>query len=275
MKTERPSGVKTQVNALASSIILVCRKREMDAGTISRKLFIRELDEMLPLAIDEMIYGSEDKSPIAVVDLSQSAIGPGMEVFSKYDAVLEADGSPMTVRTALTLINKSIDEYFTKAESNMDQETRFCVNWFQQYTFSAGPFGEADVLARAKGTGVDKLKRSGVLEADKGKVRLYKASEYPKNWDPQKDDLTPAWEALHQMIRALEEGETKAGLLLAKMREQTEPIRSLAYRLYTVCERAKKTQEAGMYNKLIASWPAIVKHSQSIAAKPKQAEFDL
>ncbi|MBU0995377.1 MAG: DUF1156 domain-containing protein [Proteobacteria bacterium] len=274
MRTEldrRMVGQKT--NALASSIVLVCRKKDLNAETLSLKQFLIELEETLPEALEDMIGGKEGASPIAPVDLAQAAIGPGMAVFSKYAAVLEADGTPMTVHTALTLINKAIDEYFTHAESDMGPDTRFCVDWFQQYGFKEGPFGEADVLARAKGTTVDGVQQAGVIESGKGKVRLLKAMEYPSDWDPGKDLRTSVWEACHHICRALKESETAAGTLLAKMPEKTESIRQLAYRLYTVCERKGWTEDARNYNELITSWHAIMKASLTVGHSRKQLEL--
>lgn len=261
-------------NALASSVVLVCRKRPEDSGSVSRKQFLRELNEALPDALEDMIGGTEGASPIAPVDLAQAAIGPGMAVFSQYTAVLEADGSAMSVHTALTLINKAIDEYFTHAESDMDADTRFCVDWFQQYGFKAGAFGEADVLARAKGTSVEGVCDAGVLESGSGKVRLFRAEEYDVDWDPQADRRVPVWEACHQMARALQAGEADAGTLLAEMPDKTERIRQLAYRLYTVCERKGWAKEAGVYNALIASWREVVAASHDVArATPTQQEL--
>ncbi|MBU4261626.1 MAG: DUF1156 domain-containing protein [Proteobacteria bacterium] len=267
MRTEYTGNLKKKVNALASSIVLVCRKRPQDAPTISRKQFLRELDEILPEALEEMIGGSEGISPIAPVDLAQAAIGPGMAVFSRYEAVLEADGSPMSVHSALILINKAIDEYFSHAESNMDSDTRFCVDWFLQYGFDAGQFGEADVLARAKGTTVDGVAQAGVLQSGGGKVRLLRTDEYPADWDPQRDKRMPVWEACHQLCRALKTSETVAGELLAGMPDKGEPVRQLAYRLYTQCERKGWAETARAYNELITSWQAILEESRK-AAKP-------
>ena len=199
MRTERPSGVKVKTNSLASSIILVCRNRPLDAPSISRREFIRELNGVLPEALDEMTKGSgEERSPVAPVDLSQAIIGPGMAVFSKYSAVLEADGSPMSVRTALQLINRFL------AEDDFDADTQFCLHWFEQYGWNENLFGEADVLARSKSTSVDAMKEAGVLQSGSGKVRLLKWAEYPSDWDPRTDKRTPVWEALHQLIRCTE-----------------------------------------------------------------------
>jgi putative DNA methylase len=196
-----------------------------------------------------------------------------MAVFSKYAAVLEADGSQMTVHTALIIINQAIDEYFTHAESDMGADTRFCVDWFQQYGYKDGPFGEADVLARAKGTTVDGVQNAGVIQSGKGKVRLLKVSEYPSDWDPAKDFRLPIWEACHHMCRALKESEVTAGALLAKMPEKAEPIRQLAYRLYTLCERKGWAEDARIYNELITSWRAIVESSQDVGHRGNQLDL--
>ncbi len=276
MRTEGAGRmIASGTNALASSIVLVCRKRDDDAPTTSRKQFLREFEEAMPEALEEMIGGKEGATPIAPVDLAQAAIGPGMGIFSKYKAVLEADGSPMTIKTALTLINKAVGEYFSHAESDMDSDTRFCVSWFEQFEFKAGPFGEADVLARAKGTCVAGVADAGVLESGGGKVRLLRVKEYPADWDPTSDARTPIWEALHQIIRALDTGESAAGELLSKMPTKAEPIRQLAYHLYTLCERNKWAEDARDYNNVITSWHAIVEESRKAPAKVGQLGFEL
>lgn len=258
MSTELSGALKTVRNALASSIILVCRRQE-SVSTIARKDFVRELGRALPIAIAEMT--ADPIAAIAPVDLAQACIGPGMALFSKHQAVLEADGSHMTVHNALVHINKGIDEYFAHAEGELDPDTRFCIGWFEQFGFDVGEFGQADVLARAKGTSVDGVKEAGVVEAGKGKVRLYKLKELPSGWDPTKDQRTPVWEALHHLCRALGDSESEAGALLAKMPEKQDAVRQLAYRLYTLCERKGWAEHARSYNELIMSWPAIVEAS--------------
>ena len=266
MRTElsnRMIGMGT--NALASSIVLVCHPRPTDATTVSRREFLSELKHTLPLALAELQQGN-----IAPVDLAQASIGPGMAVFTKHKAVLEADGSPMAVRAALIHINKAIDDYFSEAEGDMDADTRFCIGWFQQYEFAEGPFGEADVLARAKGTAVDGVRDAGVIHAGKGKVRLLRVKEYPTSWDPKKDSRLPIWEACHQMCRALGESESEAGALLARMPEKQDAIRQLAYRLYTICERKGWAEDARAYNELVTSWPAIVEESLKTGHKGSQ-----
>lgn len=258
-------------NALASSIVLVCRPRSREADSTSRKEFVRQLERVLPSAVAEMTADAE--AAVAPVDLAQAAIGPGMAIFSRYKAVLEADGEPMSVHNALVHINKAIDEFFAHAEGELDADTRFCIGWFHQRGFDSGPFGEADVLARAKGTAVDGVVGAGVLSASKGKVRLLRIKEYPKKWDPTTDTRVPVWEACHHMCRALGDSEKTAGELLARMAEKQDGIRQLAYRLYTICERQKWAEEARAYNELITSWPAIVE--QSVKAGYRGEQLDL
>jgi putative DNA methylase len=255
MRTERTGRpIEIETNALASSIVLVCRKRADDAPTISRREFIRELNIALPDALDVMTRGGGgERSPVAPVDLSQAIIGPGMAVFTRYAAVLEADGSPMSVRTALQLINRFL------AEDDFDADTQFCLHWFEQFGWLEGPFGTADTLSRGKGTSVDGMRTAGVLRSGGGTVRLLRWAEYPIDWDPRTDARTPVWEALHQLIRALKSsnGEAGAGALLAALGGKAEAIRQLAYRLYTLCERLGQAEDARVYNELITSWTGI------------------
>jgi putative DNA methylase len=260
MRTERAGGFRNKSqNALASSIILVCRPRPKNASTISRRQFIRELNAALPLALDAMTRESEGlHSPVAPVDLSQAIIGPGMAVFSQYAAVLEADGTPMSVRTALQLINRFL------AEDDFDADTQFCLHWFEQYGWETAKFGEADTLARAKGTSVDGVKQAGVLHAAGGNVRLLKWAEYPTDWDPQADQRLPIWEVLHQLIRVFNtDGETGAAAVFAAVQSKAEAARQLAYRLYTLCERKNWAEDARAYNEVVTSWSGI----ESAAAK--------
>jgi putative DNA methylase len=272
VRTEGAGRIRGQSsNALASSIVLVCRKRPTEAPAVSRREFIRELNTVLPEALDEMTKGSgDDRSPVAPVDLSQAIIGPGMAVFSKYSAVLEADGSPMSVHTALQLINRFL------AEDDFDPDTQFCLHWFEQNGWKEGRFGDADTLSRAKGTSVDGVRDAGVVESGGGVVRLRKWSEYPANWDPQGDLRQPVWETLHHLIRALkQEGESGAGLVLAAVKGKAEAARQLAYRLYTLCERQGWAEDARAYNELITSWTGIESGSgQVTTATPKLPGFE-
>ncbi len=270
MRTERPTGVKVSMNALASSIILVCRKRD-GSEAISRRQFQRELREEMPEALNAMVGGSTGQSPIAPVDLAQSAIGPGMAIFSKYESVLNQDGSKMNVHDALILINRAISEYLNPESGVFDEDTLFCDDWFEQYGWGEGPFGEADTLARAKGTSVNGVAGAGVIKSGGGKVRLLKWEDYPSDWDPKSDNRTPIWEACHHMIRTLTlGGEEAAGRLLARMPERGEPIRQLAYHLYTLCERKKWAEEARAYNEMITAWHAIVAASHEAGHKDEQ-----
>ena len=269
MRTERGSrSIGIGTNALASSIILVCSKRAPAAITVSRREFLRELNGVLPEALDEMTKGAGgEHSPVAPVDLSQAIIGPGMAVFSKYAAVLEADGSPMSVRTALQLINRFL------AEDDFDADTQFCLHWFEQSGWGEGRFGEADTLSRAKGTSVDGMRDAGVVESGGGSVRLRKWSEYPADWNPQADTRNPVWENLHHLIRVLKQkGETGAGRLLAAVMGKGEATRQLAYRLYTLCERQGWAEDARAYNELITSWTGI-ESAASAAPTEKQGSL--
>jgi putative DNA methylase len=268
MRTERDArSIGIGTNALASSIVLVCQKRSSDAPTVSRREFIRELDAVLPDALDEMTSGGIN-SPVAPVDLSQAIIGPGMAIFSRYAAVLEADGKPMTVKAALQLINRFL------AEDDFDHDTQFCLHWFESLGWAEGKYGEADVLARAKGTSVGGLTEAGVVESGGGKLRLLRWAELPVEWDPEADARTPIWEALHNLIRALnQQGESAAGALLARMPSRAEAIRSLAYRLYTLCERKGWAEEARAYNELITSWEGVEKSSHDVGHVGMQEEL--
>lgn len=258
MRTEMGSRmIGSGTNALASSVVLVCNKRKADADTISRRQFIRELNAVLPEALDEMTQGTIDtqgnsQSAVAPVDLSQAIIGPGMGIFSKYAAVLEADGSTMSVKTALQLINRFL------AEEDFDLDTQFCLHWFEQYGWRSGRFGEADVLARAKGTSVAGLQDAGVVSAGQGEVQLLKWDELPADWSPEQDNRIPVWEGLHQLIRLLNtQSAAAAGTLLGRMADKSDAIRALAFRLYTLCERKGWAADARSYNELVVAWEAI------------------
>ncbi|HCF3600684.1 DUF1156 domain-containing protein [Pseudomonas aeruginosa] len=270
MRTELSNRLRgAESNALASSIVLVCRQRTADAPTISRREFIRELNATLPDALLDMTRGGIN-SPVAPVDLSQAIIGPGMEVFSKYSAVLEADGSPMSVRSALQLINRFV------GEDDFDHDTQFCLAWFEQHGWAEGKYGDADVLARAKGTSVNGLVDAGVVDSSSGSLRLLKWAEMPRDWSPEDDIRLPVWEALHQLIRALnQEGETAAGQLLARMPDKTAGLTALTYRLYTLCERQGWANEARAYNELQGAWLGIEQASQEAGHIGSQAALDI
>jgi len=202
--------ISAGTNALASSIVLVCRPRSEHAPLATRREFISALRRELPDALRKLQNGT-----IAPVDFAQAAIGPGMAVFSRYAKIIEADGSSMRIRTALQLINQELDAYFAEQEGDLDTDTRFCVAWFEQHGMEEGPFGQADVLARAKNTSVEGLVRAGVLDARAGKVRLLRRDEYPDDWNPVEDDRLTVWECTQHLIRALERGGEEASARLA------------------------------------------------------------
>ena len=278
MRTELGNRmIGSGTNALASSIILVCRRRPDDARSISRKEFLRELKTELADALEAMLGGEGGASPIAPVDLAQAAIGPGMAVFSRYAAVLEANGEAMSVHTALTLINKQVDEVLDPdAVGDLDADTKFCAAWFKQHGWSAGAFGDANTLAQAKATSVDGVAGAGVIESRGGKVKLLKPADYPTDWNPQDDNRTPVWEALHQLIRALNEGgESAAGRLLARMPERAGHMRQLATWLYTLCERNKWAEDARSYNELVTAWHGIEAASHEAGQVNLQGSLDV
>ena len=275
MRTENASRMIGQgTNALASSVVLVCRPRAVDAPTASRRDFLRELKATLPEALEAMI-GSSGASPVAPVDLAQAAIGPGMEVFSRYAQVLESNGEPMGVREALVLINRAIDDYFDE-EGAGDADSGFCMAWFKQYGWSSASFGDADTLARAKGTAVASMERSGVLETGGGKVRLRKWQEYTDDGQHGRGEPLPVWAGCHHLIRLLnQQGEHAAGAALATLREQSDAIYRLAYQLYTLCERKKRAEDARYYNELINAWPQISAAALEVQTHYKQPSLDL
>lgn len=271
LRTELGNRMRsTGFNALASSVVLVCRPRQAGVGTISRRQFVRFLNESLPIALDTMTRESEGlHSPVAPVDLSQAIIGPGMAIFSRYDAVLEADGTPMSVKTALQLINRFL------AEDDFDPDTQFCLHWFEQHGWDTGKFGEADTLARAKGTSVDGVKQSGVAEAGGGQVRLLRWKDYPADWDARSDTRLPVWEALHQLIRAYQtEGDAGASKVLAAVASKAETSRQLAYRLYTLCERKGWADDARAYNEVVTGWSTIETAAAKIPGPSQGILFD-
>ena len=252
MRTELLTALKRTVNALASSIVLVCRPRPADAPATTRRQFVDMLHRELPAALRELQSGN-----IAPVDLAQASIGPGMAIFSRYSRVLEADGTPLTVRDALALINQTLDAFLAEQDGAIDGETRFAVAWFEQHGFDTGDFGAADVLARAKNTSVQSVAGAGLVEAGRGKVRLIHWKEYPPGaWDPQTDRRPTVWEAVHHLIERLNtQGERGAGRLLAQINpEMAGEARSLAYRLYSICERKGWADDARDYNALVVQW---------------------
>jgi putative DNA methylase len=251
LRTERAGRMRDNAsNALASSIVLVCRPRPKEAAVASRRDCLAALKRELPEALRNLQKGN-----IAPVDLAQAAIGPGMAVFSRYANVLEADGSPMSVRTALSLINQSLDEVLAEQEGEFDADTRWALAWFDQNGFNEGAYGLAETLCTAKNTSVSGMVEAGILAAKGGKVRLLKKEELQADWNPATDERLTVWEATHHLIRSLDSGEAVAAVLLKQLGAMAEVARDLSYRLYTVCERRKWSQDAIGYNALVLSWP--------------------
>ena len=273
MRTECTSRQTAMgANALASSIVLVCRRRPENAEEIGRREFMNELRETMPNALRDMMGTDGISSPIAPVDLAQAAIGPGMEIFSKYKAVLNSDGTPMSVHEAMNEINRQITDTLNPEGTGFDPATLFCNDWFQENGWGENGYGLADVLARAKGTSVERVKNTGIILAEGGKVQLLNWQEYPEDYVPLKGKDYPTWEALHHLIRVLNKsGENDAGKLLSNMSEAAEDIRQLAYFLYTICERKGFSEDARYYNELMTSWHAIVAASmEHMKNKPEQ-----
>jgi len=266
MRTEYTGNLKTKRNALASSIILVCRKRAADAPTITRREFVTALKIELPLALAHLQRGN-----IAPVDLAQAAIGPGMAIYTRYARVLDAEGKPLTVREALALINQTLDEALAEQEGDFDADSRWALTWFEQSGFAEGEYGMAEQLSKSKNTSVAGMVEAGILASSHGKVRLLQPNELPADWDPTADKRLTAWEGVHHLIRALESGgEGAAAVLVAKLGVKAEIARELAYRLYTLCERKKRAAEALSYNGLVQSWPEITRLSRE-GDKPRPA----
>lgn len=256
MRTELSNRmIGSGTNALASSIVLVCRKRETSAPTATRREFTAALRTELPAALTHLQRGN-----IAPVDLAQAAIGPGMAVYTRYAKVLDASGNPLSVREALALINQTLDEVLAEQEGDFDADSRWALAWFEQSGFAEGEFGVAETLSKAKNTSVAGMVEAGILVSSRGKVRLLKPSELPPDWDPETDTRLTTWEMVHHLIRVLEAGgESAAAILAPKLGSKAENARELCYRLYAICERKKRAAEALAYNGLVQSWPEIVR----------------
>ncbi len=277
IRTEmRTRLVGRDTNALASSIVLVCRPRPDDAPSTSRRRFLDALRAEIPAAIAEMRTGK-----ILPVDLAQASIGPGMAIYSRYSAVLEADGDPVSVRAALSLINTVLAETLYEFVGDVDEYTRFAFDWFQQHQFEAGNAGTAETLAMAKNTSLPGLQRAGLIELGGGKVRLLHWQDYdPGAYDPQQDDRATVWEGAHHLIERLNShGETGAAMLLTKMSpELAGAAQDLAFSLYDICERNGWARHARDYNGLIASWQGsdgIASEAARLRSEPEQPELQL
>lgn len=269
MRTELTTALKHNVGALASSIVLVCRKRAADAPSTTRRAFLMELRRELGVALEKMQAGA-----IAPVDLAQSAIGPGMAVFSKYVQVLEADGTPMSVRTALLLINQELDLYLNAQGGELDPVSRFCLDLYAQYAFNEIPFGVADTLARAKNVSVAAVAECGAVFAGKGTVRLRGRDELPEAKEGERE---PTWMLCQRLTQAMAVGGFKSTSELAasRMAGDVERARALAYRLFTLAELRKWTKEAYDYNALVSAWGEVRIEAEEIRQKrPEQLTLD-
>ncbi len=268
LRTEQLAGLKGNINALASSIVLVCRKRDSDAPSRTRREFLNELKSKMPSALAKL-----QRSNIAPVDLQQAAIGPGMAIYSEYALVINAAGDPLTVKEALALINETLDDVLAQQEGDFDADTRWALTWFDQLGFLEGDFGLAETLSKAKNTSVAGMMAAGILSAGGGKVRLLKPEELDPDWEPETDTRKPVWEALHHLVRALNQGgETAAATLATRLGSRADVARELAYRLYILCERKKRAQEALAYNALVQSWPEIQRLASEAESRPAQPQ---
>jgi putative DNA methylase len=268
IRTERGArSISIDTNALASSIVLVCRPRAANAATATRREFVTALKVELPAALVHLQRGN-----IAPVDLAQAAIGPGMAVYTRYSKVLDAQGNPLAVREALALINQTLDEVFAEQEGDFDADTRWALAWFEHSGFAEGEYGVAETLSKAKNTSVSGMNGAGILVSKGGKVRLLRPAGLPDDWDPSADSRLTVWEMVHHLIRVLEAGgESAAAELVAKLGAKAEVARELAYRLYTICERKKRAAEASD-NALVQSWPEITRLARG-TPRAEQAEL--
>ena len=245
-------------NALASSIVLVCRRRPADARPASWGELRKALQNDLPPAVVEL-----QKAGIAPVDLAQAAIGPGMAVFTRYSGVFDQDGEKITVGQALALINDILDRTLAEQEGDFDPDTRWALAWFTEHHFDESEYGIAETLSKAKNTSVAGLVEAGILRSRGGRVRLLRPEELPEDWDPWTDRRLTVWEMVHHLVRVLEgEGEVAAGRLLRRIGGSGETARVLAHSLYGICDRQKRPADARPYNALVLSWPELRKLAQ-------------
>lgn len=263
VRTERSARtIASGTNALANSVVLVCRKREIGVQVLTRAEFIRSLKRELPPAIAEL-----QAANIAPADMPQSAIGPGMGVFSRYKAVLESDDSPMSVKTALQLINRELDEYLGGIQGEFDGDTRFAISWFEQHGMAKGDYGAADNVARARGISVESVKHAGIVESAAGKVRILKREELDAEWEPASDGHLTIWECLQHLVRQHEKDGIShdTAVLLKKIGDKAEAVKDLAYCLYDICANKRQdAKEATAYNALIADWTELTRETATI-----------
>ena len=254
-------------NALASSILLACRPRPAEARAVARRAFVAALKSELPEALRTLMQGA-----IAPVDLAQAAIGPGISVFSRYAKVREADGSDMSVRDALQLINATLDEVLGEQESDLDSDTRFAVRWYRQYGWEADSSGIADQLARSSDTSLAELQRGGIFEAKGGKARLLSPTQLNEGWDPAADEHVSVWEATVRLAAVLaKDGVDKVAELLPAVGEKVslDAVKELGFLLFHEAEKNKDTDDAILFNGLVSSWGDLNEQARQIVAHPK------
>jgi putative DNA methylase len=264
--------VSMGTNALASYIVLACRPRLADAPQTDRRSFVIELKHELPAALKHLQQGN-----IAPVDLAQAAIGPGMAIYSRYSRILESSGNAMTVRTALSLINQTLTEVLSELEDEFDPDTRWAIPWFEQHGFGEGDFGDAELLSKAKVTSVAGLQQAHIIHSKAGKVRLLRPDELPRNWDPATDKRLTIWEMTHHLLRVYfheKAGDMATANLLSKLGGKSDLARDLAYQLFHVCEKKKRSQEALAYNALVLGWPEIARLARD-GTKAQVSQTDL
>ncbi|MCY3818882.1 MAG: hypothetical protein OXH52_05885, partial [Gammaproteobacteria bacterium] len=261
MRTERSARSNAMgTSALASSIVLVCRKRPDDAPLATRREFVGTLRSTLSVSIARMQSGN-----IAPVDLAQAAIGPGMAAYTRYAKVLDASGKPMTVRDALALINQILDEVLAEQEGDFDADSRWALAWFEEFGFAEGEFGRGETLSTAKNTSIAGMVEAGILVSQAGKIRLLRPQELPADWDPRTDTRLTSWEMVHHLIRVLEtDGDEGAARLVRALGGAADTARELCYRLYALADRKSRAAEALAYNTLVRSWPSIAELARSM-----------
>lgn len=256
--SSRQIGLGT--NALASYTAMVCRPRRAEAGITDKPGFLRALRGELPPAIRKM-----QDAAVPALDLTQAALGPGLAVFSRFARVVEPSGEPMSVRTAIGLINQVRSETLTELQDEFDADTRWAVQWFEEYGFTEGPYARAEVLFTGTDTSFDGLRRAGVIGSRPSKVWLVRPDDLPDNWNPEADSRVPVWEVTMHMVRSLDRGgEDAAARLLARVGGSRDVARDLSYRLADICERRQWAKEALAFNGLIVSWPEIARRAAAI-----------
>jgi len=268
MRTELAGALKKTRNALASSIVLVCRKRSPEVPIITRREFVAQLRSTLPDALAKIRAGG-----VGPVDMAQASLGPSMGVFTAFSKVLEPDDSPMTVRTAIALINQTRDEISGEEASGYDASTRFCIDWFEAFGMDKGKSGDAITMAQAYNVSIEELAHAGVVHAQGGSLRLLNRDELPADWNPQTDSNLTGWECAQHLARVLDSrdgGIEAAARLYAQMpQEGSEAARMLAYRLYDICEKKSRAAEAQVWNMLAQEWQAIEEAATKIETESK------